>query len=72
MISYQPLWRTLAEKRIELKDLAKGGLHNRTINKFRGGKDQASQITTETIDRICSFLDCRVEDVIEHIQEKEK
>ena len=60
MISYQPLWVTLAKKRLKKKDLY-AVASSATIARM-GNEDYVS---LELIDKICLFSDCPVSDVIE-------
>lgn len=68
MISYKPLWKLLIEKDVkktELKD--KAGFSNGTLSRM--GKNQ--YVEMRHIDTICKVLNCRVEDVIEFVPDKE-
>jgi len=62
--SYDPLWKLLIDKKMTKEDL-----RNRietsptTIAKMGRGEN----ISFEVLDRICNTLECKVEDVIEHI-----
>lgn len=61
MISYTPLWKTLAEKGIKktvLRDMI--GVSNGTL--ARMGKNQ--YIEMRHIDTICQVLNCEISDVI--------
>lgn len=60
MISYQPLWVTLAKKRLKKKDLY-AVASSATVARM-GNEDYVS---LELIDKICLFLNCPVSDVIE-------
>lgn len=64
MISYKPLFVTLAKKCMTKSDLRTAlNMGSGTIAKM--GKNQ--YISLENIDKICLYLDCKVEDVIEVI-----
>lgn len=64
MISYQPLFVTLAKKGMTKSDLRTAlNMSSGTIAKM--AKHQ--YISLENIDKICLYLDCKVEDVIEVI-----
>ena len=52
MISYEPLFRTMQERGIS------------SYYAIRNGQS----VSTNTIDRLCHLLNCRVEDVMEHIE----
>jgi DNA-binding Xre family transcriptional regulator len=62
MISYNPLWHTLIEKKMKKMGLAKiAGMSNGTLAKL--GSDEPVALTV--LERICLALDCRIEDVVE-------
>ena len=61
-ISYDPLWKTLIDKKMNRKDLVeKTGLAKGTITKM--GKN--GSVTVEVLVKICNALDCEVYDVLE-------
>jgi DNA-binding Xre family transcriptional regulator len=67
MISYSPLWNTLKEKRITTYALINTyGISSGTIDRLRKGQG----ITTAKIDDLCKILKCKVEEIIEYIEEK--
>ena len=63
MISYEPLFRTMKERGISSYRLEKMGFSRATYYAIRSGQS----VSTNTIDRLCHLLQCRVEDVMEHI-----
>ena len=63
-VSYKKLWKLLIDKDIKKKDLsAKAGISPATITKM--GKN--GHVTTEVLLKICTALNCQVEDVMEII-----
>ena len=61
-ISYKPLWKLLIDKDIKKKDLCQmAGISPASITKM--GK--CGHVTTETLEKICLALECRVEDIME-------
>ena len=65
MISYKPLWVTLAGKELKKKDLLEmANISSATISKM--GKNE--YVALEVIDKICSALDCEISDVIAHVK----
>lgn len=61
-ISYDPLWKTLIDKKMNKKDLiAAAGLAKGTITRM--GKNES--VTVEVLVKICNALDCEVYDVLE-------
>jgi len=63
MISYEPLFHTLLRKKRKLSDLAEAGISSRIIAKFRKNE----HVNTSTLEKICLYLQCNIEDVIEII-----
>ena len=65
-VSYKKLWKLLIDKDIKKQDLcAKAGVSPSTITKM--GK--LGHITTEVLVKICSALNCEVEDIMELVPE---
>ena len=66
MITYEPFWNTIKEKEISTYALIqKHNVSSATINRLR--KNQS--ISTLTIDDLCKILKCRVEDILEYIED---
>ena len=66
-ISYNPLWRTLKERKMRKEDLRlSAGLTTNMIANMGKGK----HISMETLLRICESLECGIDDVIELVDEK--
>lgn len=65
MVSYRPLWVTLAAKELKKKDLMKmASISSATISKM--GKNE--YVALEVIDKICTALDCEISDVVAHVK----
>ena len=63
-VSYKKLWKLLIDKDIKKKDLcAQAGISSATITKMGKG----GHVTTEVLLKICTALNCNVEDIMEHI-----
>ena len=61
-ISYKSLWKLLIDKDIRKKDLCSmAGISPATITKMGKG----GHVTTEVLLKICSALNCKVEDIME-------
>lgn len=68
-VNYNPLWHLLIEKGMKKKDLRElTGLSTNTIAKL--GKNQ--DVSTSIIAKICTALNCKVEDVIEFVPDEKK
>lgn len=65
-ISYNKLWKLLIDKKVGKTQLMNMiGCSPNTIAAM--SKDE--YVSLKTLDRICDVLDCRIEDVVEHIKE---
>ena len=61
-INYKPLWKLLIDKDLKKKDLCElAGISPASVTKM--GK--CGHVTTETLEKICLALNCRVEDILE-------
>ena len=66
MISYEPLFRTMKEKGISSYRLGKLGFPLSNYYAMKRGEN----VSTHTIDHICRLLHCRIEEVMEYIDEE--
>ena len=65
--SYKPLWKLLIDKDMTKKQLMiETGISKSTMDKM--GRGEA--VSMDIIDRLCNFFNCNVEDVINHIEDK--
>ena len=63
-ISYNKLWKMLIDKNMKKKELGEAaGISNSLIAKL--GKNE--NVTVDVLVRICTALDCRIEDIMELI-----
>lgn len=61
-VSYKRLWKLLIDRDMKKKDLcARAGISSASITKM--GKN--GHVTTEILLKICTALDCRIEDIME-------
>ena len=68
MIKYDRLWETMKKKNVSQNSLIRDyGLSAAQLTRLR--KNQV--VYTSTLDRICSILHCKIEDVIEFIDVQE-
>ncbi len=66
MISYEPLYRTMKEKSISTyKLINEFGVSRSLLDRLKHNKP----ISTVTLNDLCKFLDCRVEDILVYIKE---
>ncbi len=65
-VSYKKLWKLLIDRDMKKKDLCtKAGISSSSITKMRNN----GHMNTETLEKICTALDCKIEDIIEVIQD---
>ena len=62
MITYDPLWRTMEEKRVSQYRLKVEGISSSTLTRLKHNEP----VTTETLDRLCKILQCSVNEIIEY------
>ena len=68
--SYKPLFKLLIDRNMRKKELAeKAGLSLATITKL--GKD-GSRISSDVLVKICTALNCRIEDIMEIVPDMEE
>lgn len=66
MISYEPLYKTMKEKGISTYRLINEfGVSRSLLDRLKHDKP----ISTQTLDDLCSYLDCRVEEVLVYKKE---
>lgn len=67
--SYKPLWKLLIDKEMKKKQLMEAaGISKSTMDKMSRGEP----VSLEIIDRICTYFNCGVNDVLEHVREEDK
>ena len=65
MITYEPFWKTIEQKNISTYTLInKYHVSGSTISRLKNNKG----ISTNTINDLCTILDCRVEEVLEYLE----
>ncbi len=64
MIKYDRLWETMKKKGITQYALyTYYGVNHAQINRLKHNRN----VETNTIDRLCNLLECKVEDIMEHV-----
>lgn len=68
MIIFDKLWITMKEKGFSTYKLREQcGIDSKTIRRLRANEN----IETKTIDKLCSVLECRIEDIVEYVDNKD-
>ena len=68
MIVYNKLWQTMKEKKISQYTLIKDyKISNGQLHRLRRNQ----HVSTYTLSRLCSILDCRLSDIAEYIRDEE-
>ena len=66
-MSYNRLWKLLIDKNMKKSDLrTEAGISASSLAKLGKGEN----VTTDVILRICTTLDCKVEDIMEVVTEE--
>lgn len=66
-VSYKKLWKMLIDKDMKKKDLcAKAGISTASVTKMGKG----GHVTTEVLAKICTALECTMDDIMEIVQEE--
>ncbi|MBQ6825596.1 MAG: helix-turn-helix transcriptional regulator [Clostridia bacterium] len=67
MIVFDKLWITMKEKGFSTYKLReKCGIDSKTIRRLKANEN----VETKTIDKLCSVLNCKIEDIAEFIKDK--
>lgn len=68
-ISYNKLWKMLIDQNMNKRDLAeKSGVSTASIAKLSKG----ANITTDVLLKICEAMNCRIEDILQTIDDQEE
>lgn len=65
MISYKPLWETMASKQVTTYRLIQAGIDKRTIHNLKHNEN----ITMLTAEKLCRIIDCEIQDIVEFIDD---
>ena len=64
MIQFDKLWSTMEHKGISTYALREQcGIDSKTVRRLRANEN----METKTLNKICAFLNCRLEDIAEYI-----
>ncbi len=66
MIKFDRLWDTMEKKNVSTYYLReKCGIDSKTVRRLRANDN----IETKTLDKLCSVLNCRLEDIAEFVED---
>ena len=66
MIVFDKLWQVMERRRVSTYQLReKCGIDSKTIRRLRANEN----METKTLDKLCSVLACRLEDIAEYVPE---
>ena len=66
MIIFNKLWKTMELKGVSTYMLReKCGIDSKTIRRLRANDN----IETKTLDKLCSVLNCKLEDIAEYVED---
>ena len=69
MISYEPLWKTMEQKKATTYTLQiKGGVSSSTIRRMKANES----VSTNTLDSLCKILDCGLSDIAVFVPDNDK
>ena len=67
MISYAPLWETMKRKNATTYTLqVKGEISSSTVRRLKANES----VSTNTLDALCSILDCELDDIIAYLPDE--
>lgn len=68
-VSYNKLWKMMIDRKLMKKDLtAMAGISTNAMAKM--GKEE--NVSTEVLGKICSALNCRIEDIVEFLPDEDQ
>ena len=68
MIVFDKLWETMEKKGFSTYRLREDcGIDSKTIRRLKANDN----IESKTLNKLCAALDCRIEDIMEYIKDKD-
>ena len=66
MIKFDRLWKTMEQKQITTYQLREQcGIDSKTVRRLKANEN----METKTLNKLCAFLHCRLEDIAEFVEE---
>ena len=68
MIIFDNLWKTMKEKGVTTYVLReKCGIDSKTVRRLKANEN----IETKTLNKLCSLLECNIEDIAKYVKDEE-
>ena len=68
MITFNKLWNVMKEKGVSTYKLREEcGIDSKTIRRLKANEN----METKTLNKLCSVLDCKIEDIMEYVPDPE-
>ena len=64
MIKYDNLWECMKQKGVSQYRLVASGISHSTLTRLKHNQP----VSTETLDKLCTILDCKIEDIMEYVK----
>lgn len=69
MIRYAPLWKTMAEQKVTTYTLRfKHDMSHATVQRLQADMP----VSTHTLNKLCTILNCRLEDIAEYVPDEKQ
>lgn len=66
MIRFERLWRTMERRNVTTYQLREQcGIDSKTVRRLKANEN----IETKTLNKLCAFLHCNLEDIAEYIED---
>lgn len=66
MITFDKLWITMEEKGVSTYKLREEcGIDSKTVRRLKANDN----METKTLNKLCTFLDCKIEDIMEFVKD---
>ena len=67
MIVFDKLWKTMKEKGVSTYKLREEcGIDSKTVRRLKANDN----METKTLNKLCAFLGCRIEDIMEFVEDQ--
>lgn len=67
MIVFDKLWETMKEKGVSTYKLREEcGIDSKTVRRLKANDN----METKTLNKLCAFLGCRIEDIMEFVEDQ--